>query len=158
MPIPRLLKAHRACLLAACAVAWFAVPGRSNDDSYPVRAEFKADPPDQRRQTITVVLTIKSGWRLHANPVGVKELEESQVLLVVKNKEQYRRVDVTYPPGLVVKEPVFGDFRVYKDQVTLQAVVERRAGDAEPVQLRLSVRPVNDLMCLTPRHFPWTSP
>ncbi len=152
---------RRACsaLVMACAVAWIPMPSRGQDDNYPVRAEFKAAPVDARgRQTITVVLTMKSGWQVYGNPIGSKDLAAGEIKLTVKNRTKASQVTVIYPPGEVVKDAVIGDYRVFNDKATLQAIVERRAGNQEPLEVDLFVHPCNHRVCIQPKHFHWTQP
>jgi hypothetical protein len=128
---------------------------------YPAAVRFKADLPDRNgRQTVTAVLILEDGWVAIADPAGNEVLQGMEVTLTSKDKERFNRLSVAYPPGEVVKDADFGDYRIYHGTAVVQAVLERREGDLGPAELTLYVRPFNFQLhrCIPGKRFTWTTP
>jgi DsbC/DsbD-like thiol-disulfide interchange protein len=116
-----------------------------------VKAAAKADKPGaDGKQVVTVTLTIDKGWHIYANPVGLSDLDSAQTTLKFTGKLKPEAVKIDYPAGKVVKDAVLGDYKIYKDKVTIKATVQRAKGDTSPLEVSASIQACNDRGCLLP--------
>jgi uncharacterized protein (TIGR02996 family) len=109
--------------------------GPSDPAKYPVKMEVFADQLIDGKQKLQVKLAIEEGYCIFANPSDHDQLPPTRFVL------SRGHAAVTYPPGEVVRDPVAGDYRVYRGDVTLEAVVTRAAGDSAPLEVAVLVRP-----------------
>jgi hypothetical protein len=112
---------------------------------FPVKMEVVAEKPDAgHTQMLHIKLTIQDDYWVFANPSGNENLPSMTEVSV-----SGRDVKITYPPGEVVKGGVIGDYRVYRGQVTVEAVIKRAAGGPPP-EVALRVRPFDHGGCRWP--------
>lgn len=114
-----------------------------------VKAAVSADKPDgSGQQAITIKLSIDKGWHLYANPVGNADLASTQTKLAVIGKGEAVKID--YPAGVEVKDDTIGNYRIYKGDVAIKAVVKRPAGETGPLEMTLFFQACDDSTCLLP--------
>jgi hypothetical protein len=147
-----------ALLTAAvvCTVLSAQQPGQKANDSKPsVDEDFpvKMDAVAEKRaadgkQRIIVTLTLEKDFYVYANPPGDQELVPAQTTLRVTSKNPPKSVDIIYAKGEAM-DTVLGTLMIYTGKVKLEAVVERAAGDTEPLIVIVKVQPFNakTLMC-----------
>jgi hypothetical protein len=118
-------------------------------DDFPVKMEAVADKRGaDGKQRIVVTLTLEKDFYAYANPPGDDELVPAQKTLEVAGKNPPKKVTITYPKGEEMKLGPL-TLRIYTAKVQLEVVVERAAGDTEPLLVTVTVRPFNriTLMC-----------
>jgi hypothetical protein len=133
------------------ALGWLpdARAGVKKSDSK-VKVTAKATRPDDAgKQTVTVTFVIDKGWHIYANPVGNKDLAETQTSVTVAATGK-PEVKVTYPPGKVIRDEVVGAYRVYEGKVSVQATVVRGKGDTSPLDVSVRFNACDDKGCLPP--------
>jgi DsbC/DsbD-like thiol-disulfide interchange protein len=122
-----------------------------------VKAEVSADKPDgSGQQTVTIKLSIDKGWHLYANPVGNPDLASTQTKLAIVGKGEAVKID--YPAGVEIKDDTIGNYRIYKGDVAIKAVVKRAAGETGPVEMTLFFQACDDSTCLLPATVKLTVP
>ncbi len=118
-----------------------------------VKASAKVEPEkpaDDRKQVVTVTLTIDKGWHIYANPPGLEDLEAGKTEVTVSAKTKPEDVKVEYPEGKLVNDATVGKYRVYEKKVTIKATVKRAAGDAGPLEVTIKFQACNEKQCLLP--------
>lgn len=87
-------------------------------------------PDAQGRQTVTVHFAIDPGWYIYANPVGTSnELFKNLPTLIRIRAASQPGVRVLYPAGVEHKDKNFGTYLIYQGKLSIQALVQRAAGD-----------------------------
>jgi DsbC/DsbD-like thiol-disulfide interchange protein len=115
-----------------------ALGGGKKSDSE-VKATVKADKPGgDGTQKIYLTLTINKGWYIYANPVGNDDFAANSTTVTVTSKPKPQKVDIAYPAGKVKKDAVVGDYKIYEDQVTIPVTIQRAAGAAVELSVRLN--------------------
>lgn len=114
------------------------------------------EPGPDGKQVVTLTLKIDKPWHLYANPVPPEFPGIPTEVKVEKVKPEDVKVD--YPPGKLVKDAVVGDYKVYEDQVTIKATVQRARGDRSPLELSVRVQACTDKQCLLPATVKLTVP
>ena len=138
---------HGLALLAALALAAPAAAQKRSDEV--VKATAKADKPDaDGKQMVTITLDIDKEYHIYANPIGNEDLASNQTVVTVPGKAKLEKVE--YPVGKVKPDKVVGDYKVYKDKVTIKATVRRAAGDSDPVEFAIKLMACTDTKCLQP--------
>jgi len=103
-----------------------------------VKVAVAAEPADPAGlQTVYVALTIDQGWHIYANPVGNENFSSVQTTVTPQPPLTSQSIQVTYPPGRKMEDPVVGTYTIYEGRVVLKALVQRNPGDATPVQLQV---------------------
>jgi uncharacterized protein len=116
-----------------------------------VKATATADKPDaEGKQTVTITLTIEKPYHLYANPVGVKELADTQTVVTISAGNKPIKVNVTYPEGKLKKDEVVGDYKIYEDMATIKATVVRAKEDTSPLIVEIQCQACTDKQCLLP--------
>jgi uncharacterized protein len=116
-----------------------------------VKASANADKPDaQGKQVVTITLAMDSGWHTYANPTGNDTFAENETKVAFSANGKPLEAKLDYPEGNVVVDSVTGNYKVYKDKVTIKATVQRAKGDASPLQVSVKVQACNDKTCLLP--------
>jgi thiol:disulfide interchange protein len=137
-------------VLALAACPWgIAQDGAQRSESQ-IKATVKAERPDKDgKQSIQVTLAINKGWYIYANPVGNEDLASNATAVTVKPKPA--SVEISYPKGEEKKDKIVGDYRVYKEQVTIPIQIRRAAGDTGALELEVRVNACNVKgFCLPP--------
>ncbi len=99
---------------------------------------------------VTILLTIKEGWHVYANPSGTENLLPTRV--VSSDESVLKIVKVDYPAGVekVLSTSGQGKVRVYEGKVSIQ-VQGRFLGDLKsPRALTVRFQACNDRACLAP--------
>jgi uncharacterized protein len=109
------------------------------------------------KQVVTVTIDINKGWHIYANPVDHEFLVNGQTKLTIGAKVKPTAVDVKYPAGKTIVDGK-EKYNVYEGQVTIQAVVQRAAGDASPLEIAIQVQACTDKECLQPATVKLTVP
>ena len=126
-----------------------AAQGAKKSDSV-VKVNVTADKPGtDGKQVVTVTLTMDKGWHTYANPVGNKDLNEVQTTVTISGKNK-PEAKIEYPMGVLVKDDVVGDYKVYEDKVTIKATVQRAKGDTDPLEVAVKFQACTDKQCLLP--------
>jgi hypothetical protein len=113
-----------------------------------VKLKATADKPDgEGNQTIIITLDIDNPWHLYANPVDNDMLAPAQTTVKVLSKID-GDVNVTYPPGKVIKDKDLGDYKTFEGKVTIKAQVKRVKGDTGPLNLSVKIQACDDKRCL----------
>ena len=132
--------------------------GAKRSDSV-VKAVATAEKPDASgRQTVHVKLTIDKAWHIYANPVGNEGLDSAQTTVTVSGKAKPKSVNVKYPKGKTIIDPIVGNYGVYEGTVEIVATVERAAGDSGPLEFTVKLQACNEKTCLLPASLKLTVP
>ena len=110
-------------------------------------------PDDKGRQTVTITLDIAKGWHIYANPVGNELLEPGQTRV----KFAKAKYEVTYPKGKLVVDGK-EKYSIYEDRITIQADIQRGAGETGPIEISIAVQACTDKTCLQPGTLKLTIP
>ncbi len=102
------------------------------------------------KQVAIVTLTIDDRWEVYANPVGHADLAHSQLKLEVSARAKPKSVRIDYPVATLIKDRVFGDYKVYRTKAVVKAFVERAPGDTSPLQVAVSFRAIHSSICVVP--------
>jgi DsbC/DsbD-like thiol-disulfide interchange protein len=145
---------RRGALLAVLAVTAtllatgdLAAQGKKSDSVVKVTAT--ATKPDaDGHQTVTVMLNIDKPWHTYANPVGNMDLVNTQTTVKVAAAQPVELVKVNYPEGILKKDKVVGDYRIYEGTVTIKAQVKRTKGDTSPLEVSTFIQACNENTCL----------
>lgn len=127
--------------LTAAALA----QGKSSDTV--VKATAKAD-----GGTVTITLEIDPKYHVYANPIGNKDLEDTQTTVTLSSKGKLGKVD--YPAGELVKDKVVGDYKVYHGKVQIKAAVDGPG----PHEFAIKVQACSKSACLLPATLKVTAP
>ena len=134
--------------LLVCAAVVFA-QGKSSDAVIKAKAVAKAE---GGKQEVTITLDVDPEYHIYANPVGNKDLEDTQTTVTVAGKAKL--VKVEYPTSEDVKDKVLGDYKVYRGKVTIKTTVE----GAGPHEFAVKVQACSDKACLLPATIKVTVP
>jgi thiol:disulfide interchange protein len=148
------LFASGAFVAAAALLA--ALPARAGQKSdSEVKIALEAGKPDTNgKQTITIQLNVNPGWHIYGNPVGNEDLAAAQTIVKVAGKNKPESVKVDYPKGKLKQDKFVGDYVVYEGKVAIKAVVQRAAGDTEPIEVSVRFQACNEKgVCLFPYTF-----
>ena len=148
----------RLAILLAAAACWPAVlaaaeqsGGSKSDAVVKITAKVTPENPGaDRKQEVTVTLTMEKGWHIYANPVGLEDLKTSQTVVKITGKRQLESTDVSYPDGTEIDDPVLGKYRVLDGKTTVTAKIKRAAGDSGPLEVTVKFQACNDRQCLIP--------
>lgn len=147
------MQARPLLVLAVCATQWAVAEAgagvRSNTKVSATVSASKADPSGTRR--VTVELKIEDGWHLYANPTENAGLAANQTTLTVltgKGKQVDAKID--YPEGLLKKDKLTGEHKIYKDRIMIQAVVPNAGADALKLRIRVCACSDEKMLCLVP--------
>jgi thiol:disulfide interchange protein len=125
-----------------------AQPKKSSDV---VKATAKADKPgEDGKQVVTITLEIDPKYHLYANPVKHEDFEDNATVVTVTGKEKPESVKVEYPAGKEKESKLVGKYMIYKDKVTIKAVVQRAKGDSGPLAVAIKVQACDENSCLQP--------
>lgn len=142
------------CAAGAAMSAALLLPTRAigqKSDSEVKVAVDAAKPDPSGKQTITIELDINPGWHIYANPVGNEDLANAQTVVKVAGKNKLESVKVAYPKGKLKEDKLAGDYVIYEGKVQIKAVVQRAAGDAEPLEVSVRFQACNEKgTCLFP--------
>lgn len=145
--------AMRVTAAAVVTLGLFAIPltagGPKKSDAM-VKAKVKVESTGPGKTVFSVHLDIKPGWHLYANPVGNEDLIGGQTTLTVGGEKKPLNVKIDYPPGKQQSDKIFGKYAVYENGVVLRVAVDRAAGDASPLDVRIRVQACDDKNCLLP--------
>ena len=123
--------------------------GKKSDSVVKVKAS--ASKPDaDGKQVVTITLTMEKGWHTYANPVGHDDLAEAATTVAILVDGKKIDAKVNYPNGVIIKDKVIGNYKVYEDTVTIKAVVTRDKDSKEPVEAEIKLQSCNDSKCLLP--------
>lgn len=138
-------------VFAALPAAAHAPAKKSNDV---VAVTATAGKIENDTQKVTLNLDIDKEWHLYANPVGQEDLADNKTVVEISSgATKLKSVKITYPPGMVEKDPTIGDYMIYKGKITITAEVVRAKGDTEPLTAKIKVQACSDGkmgVCLQP--------
>jgi DsbC/DsbD-like thiol-disulfide interchange protein len=100
------------------------------------------------KQVVTIVLEVAPGFHIYANPVGNEDFVTTQTTVTVTGKTKSVKVD--YPKGELKSDKVVGDYKIYKDKVTIKATVERGKDDSGPLSVAIKLQACDKSRCLLP--------
>ena len=110
-----------------------------------VKVTAVATKPDaEGKQTVTITLDIENGWHLYANPVNCEFLELEQVVVKIVAKEE-AKVKVNYPAGMT-RFAGRERYDTYERTVKVQATVARTKGDSSPLEIKIFMRPMSNVI------------
>jgi DsbC/DsbD-like thiol-disulfide interchange protein len=126
--------------------------GKAKTSADKVKARISATRPDVAgKQVVTITLNIEKPWHIYANPVRNDTVAEAKTVVEITGKVKPRSVKVDYPPGIAHTDEILKEtYRVYEDQVTIRAQVQRAAGDTGPLQVSIRVNACKKNVCLAP--------
>jgi DsbC/DsbD-like thiol-disulfide interchange protein len=145
---------RRIAMLAALAAGLIlnAAPvdaqGKKSDSV--VKAKATADKPTDGKQVITITLEIDPKYHIYANPVGNPDQESSQTVVTVGSKAKLDSVKIDYPVGKLVKDSTVGDYKIWKDKVTIKATVQRAKNDSGALEVSIKLMACSKTSCLLP--------
>lgn len=104
------------------------------------------------KQTVTVTLVIDRNWHIYANPVKNDDLKSAATELKFYIGGKLVKADITYPAGQLYKDPSGPKYncQVYEGKVDIQAVLQRTANDANPIDIDVKFSACDSKNCLTP--------
>jgi DsbC/DsbD-like thiol-disulfide interchange protein len=148
----RLQRIMRMCLTVVSLVILQSFPAMAGEKS---DAKVKAMATAGKlgadgKQTVTITLDVEKGWYIYANPVNANsDIFGPNVTVVAFKTKDKLKADVKYPKG---KQKVDGkyQFDVYVDRVTIEATVQRPAGDETPLRISIDVNVCRKNECLLP--------
>ncbi len=142
-------KAFLTGMCAAAAIAlmspFAASQGGKKSDSV-VKVKAKLDKAPAGKAVVVLTLDIQPGWHLYANPVGLEDLESSQVVVKFANAA----AKIEYPVGKVITDVTLGNYNVYEDTVAIRATIDRAAGDTSPIEITVRLQACDAKTCLPP--------
>jgi uncharacterized protein YyaL (SSP411 family) len=118
-----------------------------------VKVTAKAEPAKpgaDGKQTVTITLEIDKGWHIYANPPGLDDLASSQTEVSISSEKKLKDVKIEYPEGKEVKDSVIGNYKVYDDEVSIKATIERTAADSGALEVTMKFQACNEKHCLLP--------
>jgi hypothetical protein len=114
-----------------------------------VKIDARADEPRaDGSQLVTFTLDIEKPWHLYANPVP-KDFPGIPTAITFE-KASPKDVKIEYPAGVLVKDAIVGDYKVYEGKMTIKATVQRAKGDRTPMDVTIQIQACNDKLCLLP--------
>jgi Disulphide bond corrector protein DsbC len=102
------------------------------------------------KQTVTLHLDIAKGWHLYANPIDNADFKDAQTVVKVKAGSPLKSARIEYPPGMLVKDKVLGDYKVFEGMVDIKAHLVRNTGDNSPLDVSVDVQACDSKGCLLP--------
>jgi thiol:disulfide interchange protein len=142
---------HRIALCALAlilAIGNVSVHAQSSDKF--VKAAATATKADAAgKQTVTLTLEINKGYHIYANPVKNKEFKDIQTVVTATSQVKLADVKVNYPAGTYYNKLNL-PCQVYEGKVTIQATVQRAAGDTGPVSVAVRFYTCDDDTCYPP--------
>jgi DsbC/DsbD-like thiol-disulfide interchange protein len=139
-----------AVLLTALVLTTTApVHGQGKKSDAVVKVTATADKPVDGKQVILITLDIDPKYHIYANPVGNEDHESSKTSVSV-GKPKVASFKVDYPAGIVVKDAVVGDYKIYKGKVTIKAMVQREKGSVGPLEVAVKLQACSKSSCLVP--------
>jgi hypothetical protein len=139
---------HGLAVLAALAVA-APVLGQAKKSDEVVKATAKAEKPGaDGKQVVSITLEIDKEFHIYANPIGNEDLASNQTTVTLTGKGKLDKVE--YPVGKVKPDKVVGDYKIYKDKVTIKATVQRAKGETGPLEFAVKLMACTETKCLQP--------
>ncbi len=92
-----------------------------------------------------MTLEIAKGWHAYANPVGNPDLVSSQTLVAFSAGGKPVPAKVVYPDGVLIKDNVVGNYKVFEGTITITATIDRPSG---PVEAAVTIQTCTETMCL----------
>ena len=113
-----------------------------------VKAELKAEPVADGKQSFTVTLSIEKPWHIYASPVGNDKFKESETTVEVFVGGKKVEAAIVFPKGSAAKDAVDGEYGIYEVTATIKGTVPRgKDGDLE---VRIRVIACKEGKCLLP--------
>lgn len=139
---------HGLAVLVALAVA-APLFGQAKKSDEVVKATAKAEKPGaDGKQVVSITLEIDKEFHIYANPIGNEDLVSNQTTVTLTGKGKLDKVE--YPAGKVKPDKVVGDYKIYKDKVTIKATVQRSKGDTGPLAFAVKLMACTETKCLQP--------
>jgi hypothetical protein len=144
--------------IGAALVLTPGVPAQGKKSDSVVKAKATAERPDRAgKQVVTITLEIDPKFYLYANPVGNEDFEDNRTEVTITGKSKPESVKVEYPPGSTKKEKGL-QYRIYKDRVTIKAVVTWGKAEPGPLGIAIKVQACDNNRCLLPATIKLTVP
>jgi len=143
------LLAGLGLMLAALLIGLAAQAALAGGKLEPVKVEASASKPDANgKQTITVKVNIEKGWHIYANPVDHEDLAPAQTVVSIKAAGKPITAKVKYPGGKSYIDKAVGTYKIYEDDVTIQAELQKASG---PLEVSVKFTACDDKRCLPPK-------
>jgi hypothetical protein len=115
-----------------------------------VKVSARAGPIDATgKQTVVVTLDVAKGWDILANPVMNEEMELMRTVVRVRSGGKPADVNIRYPAG-TPRDQAGLKWMVYVDKVDIMIVVQRVAGDINPLEVEVAFRAFDGNVCVPP--------
>jgi hypothetical protein len=142
-----------ACVAALVLTATLQVHAGEKSDSK-VKASVKAGKVGaDGKQSVTITIDVQKSWYIYANPVKAEDFEDNATRVTFLKGKDKLKAEVIYPKGKA-KETKVGkttiSYNIYENQVVIDAVVLRTAGDAGPITVAIEVNSCSGGTCLAP--------
>ena len=150
------MNARKALGLALLAAGLLLAPGdrsfgQAKKSNSVVKAKAEAGKVGaDGKQVVTITLDVDPKFHIYANPVGNDDFSSNETSVSITSKAKLGGVKVDYPAGVVKKDKVLGDYKIYKGKVTIKATVKRAKGDTAPLQVAVKLQACSKKACLTP--------
>jgi hypothetical protein len=132
------------CLTVNAQDGQKAAPKAGVDEDFPVKMDAVAEKRGaDGKQRLTITLSLDKDFYVFANPPGHEEFISAKTTLQVTGKNPPQSVDITYPKGEEKKVEGLGTLKIYTGKVQIEAVVQRAAGDSEPLLVTVKLQPFN---------------
>jgi len=121
------MNASRILASALVMAVLLAAGGPANAQSKKSDGKVKATASAKKaggQTTVTITLEVEKSWYLYANPVGHDDFASNRTEVEFKVGGKKVAAKIEYPAGEVKKDKTIGDLKIYKDKVTITAVVD----------------------------------
>ncbi len=116
-----------------------------------VKIKTKLDKADaDGKQLLTVTLSIDKQYHLYANPVGQEDFEKSQTTLTIDGASKPEVINIDYPKGKIIKDPLVGHYAVYEGEVAIKATIKRKPGSQDNLEVSVKLQACSESSCLPP--------
>jgi hypothetical protein len=100
------------------------------------------------KQVVIVTLNIDKGWHVYANPVGHEDLVSAETTVKVSTAGKAIPAKLKYPDGTPHTDKLLGTFRIYENQVNVEAEFPRTDS---PVDVSVTFQACDAVKCLQPK-------
>lgn len=138
------------CVLAGLAVvfAGSVQAGEKSDSKIKATATAGKIGADGK-QKVTISIAVEKNWYIYANPVKSEDFEDNATRVTFLKGKEKLKASVDYPVGKT-KEVGKIRYNIYEGSVTIEAVVDRKAGDSGPLTVAIEVNSCSGGTCLAP--------
>jgi uncharacterized protein YyaL (SSP411 family) len=124
-------------------------PKKETGSASKVKAELKAEPAKDGKQSFTVTLTIEKPWHIYASPVGNDQLKSAETTVEVFIGGKPVEASIEFPKPGTAKDDKTGEYRIHEGVATIKGIVPRTKDDGE-LEVRIRFMACKEGTCLLP--------